>query len=277
MNKYNQAPLPFQGQKRRFAKAFKLSLNEFEKNATYIDLFGGSGLLAHTVKSHYPSARVIWNDYDNYLERLRAIPETNSLLAHLRALTSELPRKDRIPLPVCKSLLNLIKSHLEQYKYLDYITISASLLFSGKYVMDLDQLSKETFYNKVKVTDYDATGYLEGVERVRSDYKELFHATKGGNVVYLVDPPYLSTDVSTYNSKDYWRLQDYLDVLNVLDGSKYFYFTSNKSQIIELCEWMETRTFSGNPFAGATMSSTSVRLNKTSSYTDIMLYKRSPD
>ena len=56
------------------------------------------------------------------------------------------------------------------------------------------------------------------------------------NVVFLVDPPYLSTEVGTY--KMYWKLSDYLDVLTVLNKRDFLYFTSNKSSIIELCEWI---------------------------------------
>src|SRR5690606_40310878 len=71
---------------------------------------------------------------------------------------------------------------------------------------------------------------------------------------------------------------DLLDVLSVLDGSDYFYFTSNKSQIIELCEWIETRTLTGNPFSGSNMITTNTSLNKDARYTDIMIYKlKSPD
>ena len=50
MKKYTQAPLPFQGQKRRFLKPFKTALESFPADAVYVDLFGGSGLLSHTVK-----------------------------------------------------------------------------------------------------------------------------------------------------------------------------------------------------------------------------------
>src|SRR5690606_32702820 len=220
----------------------------------------------------YPDARVIWNDYDDYIRRLQAIPDTNLLLAKLRHRTASLPRKLRIPEAIRKDLLDVIKAHEEKYGYLDYITLSASILFSAKYASNYEQLSKETFYNRVKLSDYDATDYLKGVERVQVDYKALYESTKSSNVVYLVDPPYLSTDVSTYGSKDYWKLRDYLDVLNVLDGSKYFYFTSNKSQIVELCDWIETRTYVGNPFSGANIDTTSVKLNHQSGYMDMMLY-----
>ena len=62
MKNYTTSPLPFQGQKRKFVKHFKEALAHFPTNATYIDLFGGSGLLSHTVKTTHPNARVIWND-----------------------------------------------------------------------------------------------------------------------------------------------------------------------------------------------------------------------
>ena len=89
--------------------------------------------------------------------------------------------------------------------------------------------------------------------------------------VFLVDPPYLSTKVGTY--KMYWRLSDYLDVLKVLQGTKFVYFTSDKSSIIELCQWMGDNQSLGNSFAGATKVEFNAHMNYNSSYTDIMLYK----
>ena len=135
-----------------------------------------------------------------------------------------------------------------------------------------ERLEKETLYNCVRQSDYDAKGYLDGLEVVSQCYKELFAKYKDlPNVVFLVDPPYLSTDAGTY--KSYWKLRDYLDVLQVLDGTKYFYFTSNKSSIIELCEWIETKTPMSNPFNGATTATMNATINFNASYTDIMLYK----
>jgi len=279
MKTYNQAPLPFQGQKRRFLRQFKDVLNNYTPNATYIDLFGGSGLLSHTVKQYYPEAKVIWNDYDNYLQRLEHIEQTNALLSELRPLLKHEPRKVKVPEPTKKKLLEVIKTFEASHGYVDYVTLSAQLLFSGKFAADYNKLAKETWYNRITLSPYQAEGYLNGVQRVQADYKLLFSQTKRlENVVYLVDPPYLSTDTTTYGSNDYWRLRDYLDVLSVLDGSDYFYFTSNKSQIIELCEWIETRTLTGNPFSGSNMITTNTSLNKDARYTDIMIYKlKSPD
>ena len=91
-------------------------------------------------------------------------------------------------------------------------------------------------------------------------------------MVFLIDPPYLSTDVGTYNM--YWRMSDYLDVLKVLEGHSFVYFTSNKSSIIELCEWIGANKTIGNPFEGCTKREFNAHMNYSSGYTDIMLFKK---
>ncbi len=268
---FTTAPLPFMGQKRKFLKQFKPALSAYSPTATYVDLFGGSGLLSHTVKSHYPDATVVYNDFDNYRERLANIDKTNQILADLRIILKDYPKDKRIIGAVRDQVIERVRMD-DKKGYVDYITVSSSILFSMKYSLSLEQLEKETLYNCVRQSNYDATGYLDGIEVVSGCYKELFAKYKDlPNVVFLVDPPYLSTDAGTY--KSFWKLRDYLDVLQVLDGTKYFYFTSNKSSIIELCEWIETKTPMSNPFTGATTETMNATINFNASYTDIMLYK----
>lgn len=268
---FTTAPLPFMGQKRKFLKQFKPALKGYSPTATYVDLFGGSGLLSHTVKAIYPESRVIYNDFDNYCQRLENIDKTNQLIRDLRVILKNHPKDSRIQGVARDQVIQRIKQEKNE-PFVDYITISSSIMFSMKYALSFEQLEKETLYNCVRQNDYDATGYLDGLEVVSNCYKELFKQYKDlPNVVFLVDPPYLSTDAGTY--KSYWKLRDYLDVLQVLDGTKYFYFTSNKSSIIELCEWIETKTPMSNPFNGATTATMNATINFNASYTDIMLYK----
>jgi hypothetical protein len=268
---FTTAPLPFMGQKRKFLKQFKPALINYSQTATYVDLFGGSGLLSHTVKAIYPDATVIYNDFDNYRERLDNIDKTNRLIGDIRAILGDFPKDKRIGVELREKVLKRVLKD-DTAGYVDYITLSSSILFSMKYVQSFEALAKETLYNCVRQSDYDATGYLHGLTVVSKCYKELFAEYKHlENVVFMVDPPYLSTEAGTY--KSFWKLKDYLDVLQVLDGTKYFYFTSNKSSIIELCEWIETKTPMSNPFIGATTATMNATMNYNSSYTDIMLYK----
>ncbi len=274
MKVYNQAPLPFQGQKRKFLKAFQTALKEhFNDEAVFVDLFGGSGLLSHATKQTLPGARVIYNDFDDYRLRLANIERTNALLADLRPMVADFPREKKLSEETKFAILSRIKKD-EKSGFTDYITLSSSLLFSAQYATGFESLAKETMYNNVKQSDYNADGYLAGVETVRQDYWELFAFWRNHpRVVFLVDPPYLSTDCSSYGASNYWKLTNYLDVLQTVTGTSYFYFTSNKSSIVELCEWLERNCGNQNPFAGATRKEMAMTINKTSKYTDIMLFK----
>ena len=122
--------------------------------------------------------------------------------------------------------------------------------------------------------DYGFILGIDGIDVVSMDYKQVFEKYKDvPNVVFLIDPPYLSTDCSTYKSDGYWKLKDYLDVLKVLQNQNYFYFTSNKSSIIELCEWISDYTGGINPFQNAAKKEFKVSMSHNATYTDIMLFK----
>ena len=88
---YLSAPLPFQGQKRMFAKEYIKVLQQFPDGATFVDLFGGSGLLSHIAKCQKPNSTVVYNDFDGYRNRLESIPVTNALLDELREIV-DVPR-----------------------------------------------------------------------------------------------------------------------------------------------------------------------------------------
>jgi site-specific DNA-adenine methylase len=270
---YLSAPLPFQGQKRMFAKEFIKVLKHYPDDAVFVDLFGGSGLLSHITKCQKPDATVVYNDFDNYRHRLENIPRTNALLDKIREVVASVPRQKVLPEKTKEAILSLIEQEEKERGYVDYITLSTSLLFSMKYATNLDGLRKETFYNTVRKCNYDlCLDYLDGLEVVSCDYRELFSRYKDvPNVVFLIDPPYLSTEVGTYIMN--WGLSDYLDVLQTLVGTNYIYFTSNKSSIIELCDWMGRNNTIGNPFTGSEKVEFNARMNYNSSYTDIMLFK----
>lgn len=270
---YNSAPLPFMGQKRRFVKDFKEALLFFENKTVFVDLFGGSGLLSHTTKRARPDARVIYNDYDDYHIRLANVDKTNRLLADIRTIVAHIPKEKRLPQEVQEAVLHRIEQE-EKNGWVDYITLSSSLLFSVNYVNSFEALKKSTMYNNVTTQkDYNCDEYLEGLEIVRYDYRELFEKFKNRkDVVFIVDPPYLSTITGNY--KNYWKLADYLDVLNVIKEVSYIYFTSEKSSIIELFQWLEYNLKLSNPFNSAIRKETQNRPNYSSIYKDIMLYKQ---
>lgn len=269
---YLSAPLPFVGQKRMFAKEFIKVLEHFPESTVFVDLFGGSGLLSHITKCVRPDAAVVYNDFDNYRQRLANIPATNLLLSDLRLIAAGVPKNKRITGEVREKIFARLEKEERELGYVDYITLSSSLLFAMKYVLSLEDMRKETLYNTIRQTDYsEAKEYLKGLTITCKDYKDVFKRYKDvPGVVFLVDPPYLSTEVGTY--KMYWRLADYLDVLNVLEGHSFVYFTSNKSSILELCDWIDRNPFVGSPFKNCRKEVFNASVNYNSKYTDMMLY-----
>lgn len=225
-------------------------------------------------KRERPDIRVVYNDYDHFCDRLASVMTTNEILSRIRPVLRDVERDKKVPAEQRARILAIISEYSEK-GYVDYITLGSSLLFSGKWAKSFQELSKETMYNVVRKADFDVTGYLDGLEVVHKDYRELFAQFKDDrDVLFLIDPPYLATDATSY--ENYWRLADYLDVLKLLVGTKYVYFTSNKSQIVELCEWINENASIGNPFKGVEIRTQQNNLNYNSSFTDIMLVRENP-
>ena len=207
--------------------------------------------------------------FKNYLQTL--IRKTNEILKDLRFILDGYPDGKRITGETRDKVLDRLK---KETGFVDFITISSSLCFSMNYGTSLEHFEKDSLYNNVRQSNYRCDGYLDGVNRVKKDYRDLFAKYRNyDNVVFLVDPPYLSTDTTTYNRTDYWKLTDYLNVLKVIEDTSYFYFTSNKSQIIELCDWMENNGYCNNPFYDSTTVTVGAQLTHNARYNDIMIYR----
>ena len=250
-------------------------LEQFPEDTVFVDLFGGSGLLSHIAKRSKPDATVVYNDFDNYRFRLKNIPQTNKLLADIRELVgNSIPKHKPIKGELRERIFKRIEEEELNVGYVDFITLSSSLMFSMKYKLSVAEMRKEVLYNNIRKTGYpESSDYLKGLEIVSCDYKAVFNQYKDvPGVVFLIDPPYLSTDVGTYNM--YWRLSDYLDVLKILEKHSFVYFTSNKSSILELCEWIGANKTIGNPFEGCTKKEFNAHMNYSAEYTDMMLYKK---
>ena len=173
---YTRAPLPFVGQKRRFLNHFKTLLKQHIPNDgegwTIVDAFGGSGLLAHTAKQVLPKARVIYNDFDGYAERLQNINDTNKLRTIIADLLAHYPRNQKLP----ETLKKAVQAALNSFGgYIDLDCMASWLLFRGRQTTDLnDLIYNHTYFNHVRLSDYpSADDYLDGVEVVSKSYHEL--------------------------------------------------------------------------------------------------------
>lgn len=241
---YNKAPLPFLGQKAKFLQKLEERLGDFDLSGEviFVDVFGGSGLLSHRVKQLYPHARVIWNDYDNYFERLQHRDETSELVQQLARFRSTVPHPRKLAPEDVETIKELIREHYAKYNYVDHITISSCLLFNGNYSNSLHHLLTgfPSYYNQLRLSLAESKGYLNGVERICCDGFELLEylsADRGGvddfmgQIILFIDPPYISSHFQCYKS-NYWDLAKFAELERALFENKkhaYIIFGSDKA------------------------------------------------
>lgn len=233
--KFNRAPLPFQGQKRNFVRLFnELIKDEFSRyrNGIFIDAFGGSGLLSHNIKQIYPNARVIYNDYDGYCERLAHIKETNEILRAINPHYEKYKKAEPIDADDKSAITQILDDFKNKGFYIDWLTFSSILFYGGSYAHNEAEFNKEKrFFSKANgsVPQYNAKGYLDGVEIACKDAIELIKEFDGQDAVLVLDPPYLQTDKVGY--KCFWGLRDFLRLIRLV-REPFIFFSSENSDIL---------------------------------------------
>lgn len=274
--RFKQAPLPFIGQKRMFLTYVEDILNEHVANEgegwIILDVFGGSGLLAHTAKRLKPQARVIYNDFDGYTKRLSHIHDTNHLRRQLLDIAGNAPRNKRFEPDKKLQIVQAIQAFEGD---VDLGTVASWLLFSGQQVGSLDDLFSRSLWNGIRQTDYpDAEGYLDGLEVVSESFHTLLPRFKTQDkVLLLLDPPYLCTRQDSYKQATYFDLIDFLRLIN-LTKPPYIFFSSTKSEFVRFIEFMiDERKDNWQAFEGAKRIAVQAGLNYQVKYEDNLVYK----
>lgn len=274
---HHQAPLPFTGQKRRFLNHFKILLKQHIPNDgegwTIVDAFGGSGLLAHTTKQVLPKARVIYNDFDDYSERLQNINDTNKLRTIIADLLAHYPRNQKLP----ETLKKTVQAALQTFGgYIDLDCVASWLLFSGRQTTDLhDLIHNHTYYNGVRLSDYpNADGYLDGVEVVSKPYHELLPEFQNNSKALLVlDPPYVCTAQGSYRKAGYFGMVEFLRLMRLV-RPPFVFFSSTRSELLDYLDFViDDKAEGWKDFRGYQKISVHVTMNKNANYEDNMVYK----
>lgn len=238
-------PLPFPGTKKNFKNEFLAELKErFDDTYTFVDLFGGSGYLSYMTKYTFPDARVIYNDYDHYVDRLTHVDQLNELVNRIKVIFKKykVPPVGKAPME-CKAEIRemLKKAAEEEDMYVDYLTLSTVLCFTNCVCLCDEDFDRYWFYNRINKKPYSVDdSYLEGLEIVNMDYRDLYEKYKDkDNVVFFIDPPYLASDCRSFRM-GLWRLDDYLNVLPILKEQKHWmYFTNDYAYICQLLSFID--------------------------------------
>lgn len=274
---FKQAPLPFIGQKRRFLNDFKHILNQHINDDgagwTIIDVFGGSGLLAHTAKRCKPAARVIYNDFDGYATRLQNINDTNRLRHIIFDLTQHVPRNQKLP----EKDKQQVQAAIQAFDgFVDLQSVASWLLFSGRQTSDLhDFLHNHTYYNGVRLSDYpSANDYLDGLEITSQSCADLLpEFLSQDKVLFLFDPPYVCTAQDAYRNDAYFGMVEFLKLMSMV-RPPFIFFSSTRSEFLDYLDLVIGYKLDGwERFAGYRKINVQVCLNKTAQYEDNLVYK----
>lgn len=225
-------PIPFGGSKRQWRLEVLKVLSK-AKADVIVDLFGGSGLLSRWAKDMNPYAKVIWNDYDDYLGRLNQLELTNKFIAAYDAYTRTIGVTHRHYVYLRRGEGDDIRNHvldiLKQYRDAggcDDITIRSFLTLHNRGIEHtLEKLVGEEpiSLGKRQPLKYDST-YLAGISRVRRDWAELAESYDG-KALFLADPPYEGTHTHHYEGHGINHTQ----LSEFLSRNRHMYFTNENA------------------------------------------------
>ena len=264
---FNSPPLPFNGNKRNWINCIKEQFKDYQvsEDTVFVDLFGGSGLLSHLFAWLYPNNKVIYNDYDRYVEILdkEVIEKINTITQWGRELMAEkgIEKGGKISMEDKEIILNKFKEVLgenwEENEKLKNI-ICVNFCFSGRNNFNgylYNKLTKNEYLKDFKISDY----ILDNIVVEHKDYKVLLNDLidldlKPEKYIFILDPPYLSTSKSFYagerNKKQqnpeqnegkelYWGITKTCDILDICLKYKTLLFESDRSEIFPLIKIIE--------------------------------------
>ena len=227
-------PLPFLGNKAESRKYILQILETYiptviQENEFYIvDVFGGSGFCAYLARQVFPDIQhvhVVYNDYDNYLDRLMKIDQTNRILQKCRAIVRT-PQEKRMT----DAEKHAIEEIIEQEESPDIKTISTHFTYTCGWCDSYEDLKKKSaFYNRLSRDTYktSAAEYLEDIDVIRADWEVIVNYFMDKPTLFIIDPPYLYSDKVLYNTK-YWKLDKYMLLLSKIMSMEHVILFSEK-------------------------------------------------
>lgn len=258
---------------KHFEHVLKDNIAHDGKGWTIIDVFGGSGLLAHNAKHILPKATVIYNDFDGYAKRLKHIDDTNRLRQALFEFLKHEPRGQRLTEQAYRRAYDVITGF---DGFIDVQTVAKWLIFSGRQVANLDELLAEsTFYNRINKQDYkSADGYLDGLTITQDSFDVLlpkYHDVP--NCLLILDPPYLCTAQEAYAQHKRFGITKFLELMHFV-RPPFIFFSSTKSELLDYMAYIEQyEPDTWQRVGGFERIAVKANLNKNASYEDNMLVR----
>jgi hypothetical protein len=238
-------PLPFWGNKKKMSKLFQqVILDNFDETNVYIDLFGGAGVLSKSIKTVYPTATVIYNDFDGYRNMCQHVDVLNVGLAIVKNTLVEFDQVRYYKInQECRQMLI---TQLSEWADLDNADLYYSLIISklsfrntSINIKDKQQfikaLNTHILYNNLCKVIYDVDNcmnYHKDLIIKNLDFRLLINEFKDNQkAVFIADPPYTESTDSNY--KNSFKLIDSLILYKDLKELNSIIFCNETTKIID--------------------------------------------
>ena len=209
-------PLPFQGNKAIGRNKFYNFLNCIDNgnDMIFVDLFGGSFYLSYLVHKVFPNSKIICNDFDDYMLRIKNISKTNNLLEKIKNIIENTKRGEELNDEQRQKIDNLIRN---ENGYIDFLTLSFNLLYNSNITNERSKFFNKNYINRLIKKPYDdnISDYIEGIDFVKKDWFDLYlEYFNNDNVIFIADPP---------NIKKF-GLVNFLKTIEILKSNYFIYY-----------------------------------------------------
>ena len=278
-------PLPFQGNKKLWFKKLTDLFDKIDdegKQLVFVDMFGGSGIISHWLLNYFPDAIVVYNDFDHYLDRMKNTDTTNQILEEIRNAFCDMKQHTRLMEREKEQIIKILNKYND--KDIDFETLKINILYtrSFKKITSKIDFYKEAFYYNVTTTPYNPISpddYLPGVLHCSCDYMKLYNFIKRKyssdpetyKVVWIMDPPYLYTNVGGYK-ETFSSLKEAVKFVTLLSEPYILFFNSTKSGYEELINLLGIRERSGVPPLKRLEYKTHIHNTKSNENDEFLLY-----
>lgn len=242
---YSKPPFPFNGNKRNWIKPLQQQFRDirFNEDVIIVDLFGGSGILSHLFANLYPNNKIIYNDYDHYLDLFNWKNELNEMIVWSNNFFNEKHYKKHQKISeedtktIKAKFVELFgENYMENKKLLNVLTSNFCFRSHDNLENMYFNVRKTPFLTEAQTID---TYILPNIEVVHEDYKDLINSLKDKPCFYILDPPYLMTSKAHYENEKFWGLDNTIDIFELCLKNKCILFESDRSGILSMIEMIK--------------------------------------
>lgn len=244
--------IPFIGSKWKYRnKLYDILTTHFDTNKEYLiyDIFGGSGSLSLICKDIFKNSKIIFNDYDEIITDKQnnnvideQIDKANNIINEIKQITNYNETRNN-KLNNTELIKNILDKHNADLKNITKSIVESQICFNSRSLKD----NQKDYFNRIRKTDvkhyYDN---FKGIQIIHKDFEDIFSEIPNDeNIIILLDPPYLNTQMNGKYKMNYWKFNKYLKMLSFIvfnQKIKFILFEGKESNINDILDFISEIT-----------------------------------